>query len=130
MRIDIFDQAVELAANRTIVLHDARQAEIVCARGRIWITEDPLRNDILIDAGESHVVSVDGLAFVTGVTASTVWLREPLHAPSRRRMGAVGLLAAAASAAARMADRLRRRTAAGGAQLDAVGVATQTQSCS
>ena len=28
MRIDIFDQAVELAANRSIVLHDARQAEI------------------------------------------------------------------------------------------------------
>ena len=89
-----------------------------------------MRNDVVIDAGESHVVSVDGLAFVTGVTASTVWLREPLHAPSRRRTGAAGLLAAAASAAARMTDRLRRRTSAGGALPDAVGVAMQTQGCS
>jgi hypothetical protein len=115
MRIDIFDQAVELDVNRSIVLHDARHAEIVCARGRIWITEDPLRNDIVIAAGESHVVAVDGLAFVTGMTASTVWLREPLHAPAPRRTQPTGLLAAAASAVARMATRARRRAAADGA---------------
>ena len=88
MRIDIFDQAVELGANRSIVLHDAMHAEVVCTRGRIWITEDPLRNDVMIDAGKSHVVRAAGLAFVTGVTASTVWLREPLHAPAVQRRAA------------------------------------------
>jgi hypothetical protein len=117
MRIDIFDQAVELAANRSIVLHDAKQAEIVCTRGRIWITEDPLRNDIVLDPGESHVVTADGLAFVTAVTASTVWLREPMHAPAGRRWRQdLGPMARAASALARMAAELRRRAAAGGAQ--------------
>ena len=115
MRIDIFDQAVELDVNRSIVLHDARHAEIVCARGRIWITEDPLRNDIVIAAGESHVVAVDGLAFVTGMTASTVWLREPMHASAPRRTQPRALLAAAASAVARMTARARRRAAVDGA---------------
>jgi hypothetical protein len=115
MRIDIFDQAVELDINRSIVLHDARHAEIVCTRGRIWITEDPLRNDIVIDAGESHTLGADGLAFVTGMTASTVWLREPLHVPARPLVRPAMLLAAAAAAAARLATRLRGRTTADGA---------------
>jgi len=115
MRIDIFDQAVELAANRSIVLHDARHAEVACLRGRIWITEDPLRNDVLLEAGESHVLDVDGLAFVTGLTDSSVWLREPLHAPARRRPGPAMWLAAAAAGAARLAGRLRGRAAADGA---------------
>ena len=112
MKIEIFDQAVELAANRSIVLHDARQAEIVCLRGRIWITEDPLRNDILLDAGASHVLEVDGLAFVTGMTDSSVWLREPLHAPPTRRPAP--WFAAATSAAVRLAARLRGRATAEG----------------
>jgi hypothetical protein len=81
MRIDIFDQVVELATNRSIVLHDAGRAEIVCSRGRIWITEDPLRNDIVLKAGESHVLRADGLAFVTALVPSAVWLREPLRLP-------------------------------------------------
>jgi hypothetical protein len=116
MRIDIFDQAVELAANRSIVLHDAKRAEIVCTRGRIWITEDPLRNDIVLDPGEAHVVTADGLAFVTAMTASTVWLREPMHAAAGRRSQRLGLMAGVASALARMAAELRRRLAAGSAQ--------------
>ena len=96
MRIDIFDQAVELAANRTVVLHDARHAEIVCTRGRIWITVDPLRNDVVIDAGKSHTLEADGLVFVTGMTASTVWLREPLHVPASPQARPAMVLAAAA----------------------------------
>ena len=83
MRIDIFDQTVELATNRSIVLHDARAAEIVCTRGRLWITEDPLRNDLVLEAGQSHVIQVDGMAFVTAIYPSAVWLREParIHVP-------------------------------------------------
>lgn len=114
MRIDIFDQAVELAANRSIVLHDARRAEIVCTRGRAWITEDPLRNDVVIEAGEAHVVAVDGLAFVTAMTASTVWLREPMTTPAGHLTQRSGRFAAAATAIARVAARLRRRLAADG----------------
>ena len=77
MRIDIFDQTVELAVNRSIVLHEARNAEVVCTNGRIWITEDPLRNDIILKAGQSHVVQVGGMTFVTAIQPSTVWLRDP-----------------------------------------------------
>lgn len=83
MRIDIFDQTVELATNRTIVLHHARDAEIVCTRGLIWITEDPLRNDILLAAGKSHRIPVDAMVFVTAVSPSAVWLREPVRLAAR-----------------------------------------------
>ena len=128
MRIDIFDQAVELAANRSIVLHDAKAAEVVCTRGRVWITEDPLRNDVMLEAGESHVISVGGLAFVTGVTASTVWLREPLQSTAVRTVRGAGLAATIASAGARLLarwpeDLIRRmeRRRAGAGRGQAVG---------
>lgn len=112
MRIDIFDQTVELAANRSIVLHDAKHAEVVCTRGRLWITEDPLRNDIILEAGKSHVIRVDGLAFVTGITSSTVWLREPLHAPSPAGSRRHARLPALASAIRGLVGRLRGQRAA------------------
>ena len=97
MRIDVFDQVIDLASNRSIVLHHARNAEIVCTRGRIWITEDPLRNDMAIDAGDSHVIRVDGLAFVTAISPSAVWLREPVSMdPWPRTSGFLTSLAAAA----------------------------------
>ncbi|HVL55014.1 MAG TPA: DUF2917 domain-containing protein [Burkholderiaceae bacterium] len=79
MRIDIFDQTIELSANRSIVLHDPRGAQIVCIAGRIWVTEDPLRNDIVLHAGQSHTVSTDGMTFVTSFADSRVRLIEPLR---------------------------------------------------
>ena len=111
MRIDVFDQTIELGTNRSIVLHHARDAEIVCVNGVVWITEDPLRNDIALRAGQSHVVRVDGMAFVTAVSASAVWLREPVRESARRR--GQGLLP---SLAAAVRDRLARwrRTAFAG----------------
>jgi hypothetical protein len=84
MRIDVCDQTIDLATNRSIVLHNARNAKIVCTRGRIWITEGPLRNDVAIDAGGSYVVRVDGLAFITAISPSAVWLREPAKPSSGR----------------------------------------------
>ena len=96
MRIDVFDQTIELATNRSIVLHHARDAEIVCTRGRVWITEDPLGNDIALEAGRSHVVRVDGLAFVTAVSPSAVWLRDPAKDSWGRPRGYLRALAAAA----------------------------------
>jgi hypothetical protein len=102
MRIDVFDQTIELATNRSIVLHHARNAEIVCTRGRIWITEDPLGNDIALEAGKSHVVRVNGLAFVTAVSPSAVWLRDPAKDSWGRPRGYLRALAAAAR---RLLDR-------------------------
>jgi hypothetical protein len=98
----VFDQTIELATNRSIVLHHARNAEIVCTRGRIWITEDPLGNDIALEAGRSHVVRVDGLAFVTAVSPSAVWLRDPAK---DSRGWPRGYLRSLAAAARRLLDR-------------------------
>jgi len=105
MRIDVFDQTIELAINRSIVLHDARNAEIVCTRGRIWITEDPLRNDVALEEGSSHVVRVDGLAFITALSPSSVWLREPPWVGARAPVR--GSLKALASAARGLLVRWR-----------------------
>lgn len=105
MRVDIFDQTIELGKNRSIVLHEARNAEIVCIRGHIWITEDPLRNDIGLAEGKSHVIGVDGLAFVTALTPSAVWLREPAATVTALRNG--GWLPALTAAVRGLVARLR-----------------------
>jgi hypothetical protein len=76
---------LDLPADRTIVLHDARDARIDCLRGRIWITEDPLRSDVLLDTGESHVVRAQGRTFVTAFGDSSFRVRrgQPVAQPPR-----------------------------------------------
>jgi hypothetical protein len=74
------DQRLELEAHRTIVLQDVRDAEIVCTSGQIWITEGPLRSDIVLEAGAAHVVRADGKTYVTAFDDSTVRVRRSLPA--------------------------------------------------
>ncbi len=96
MRIDLSDQTIELAADRSIVLHGARNAQIVCIRGRIWITEDPLRNDVVLGTGQSHLVRGTGKTLVTSFVDSRVRLQEPPR--SARSAGSALALAFTAQA--------------------------------
>jgi hypothetical protein len=76
---------LNLPADRTIVLHDVRDARVDCLRGRLWITEDPLRSDILLDSGESHVVRADGRTFVTAFGDSRFQVRGGKRVVKRPR---------------------------------------------
>jgi hypothetical protein len=58
----------------------ASGTRIACLRGCIWITEALTPDDIVLEGGESHVISRQGVAVVQSLRdAALVELRAPLR---------------------------------------------------
>ncbi|HVL59523.1 MAG TPA: DUF2917 domain-containing protein [Burkholderiaceae bacterium] len=101
MKLELNTQTVDLTDGSTIVLRDARDVQVVCVEGGIWVTEERLRNDVVLSPGESRVVRVGGRTFVTALGASRVRLLEPTRAGSWWRTDLrVGVVAAIRGAGA------------------------------
>jgi hypothetical protein len=70
-------------------------------RGRLWITEQGCTDDIVLEAGESHVLARAGLAVVQALRDARVGLIAPQERPIERAARGVGAgIMHAASAAA------------------------------
>jgi hypothetical protein len=60
-----------LAKNQAVTLTDARSAEIRCASGVLWITQDHDQRDIVLQAGESFTLDRGGPAIVWALAPSS-----------------------------------------------------------
>lgn len=76
-------------------------ATVTVVRGRIWITQDSDRRDVVLDAGESFVIDRPGLAVVQAFGAACVGV-TPQASAEEDRLTTV-----------RRAQRLRQRVLAG-----------------
>ena len=97
--LDAQQLVIELRHRGIVPVADAAGTRIDCLRGRIWITERGCTDDFVLEAGDSHVISRDGVAVVQALRAALVGLR----ASAARRPGG-GL--------ATRVERLRSRWAA------------------
>ena len=61
-----------LHKDQAVLFSDARGAAIRCVHGLLWITQDGHRRDIVLEAGQSHVVDDDSRAIVFALRASSV----------------------------------------------------------
>lgn len=66
---------------RTLAGHPGLR--IASHRGRVWITQDGDPRDVVIDAGESHVLDRDGPVYVQALDAA--WVLMPAAAPAAQR---------------------------------------------
>lgn len=64
MKLDLFDALVDIDVHRGVVLRDAFDAGVACARGCLWVTEDRLRGDREQRPGESRCIRCNGRALV------------------------------------------------------------------
>ncbi len=79
MKLNLSDALVDIETNRTVVIHDAFDVEVVCVRGCLWVTEDRLRGDHFLRPGESRCLRSNGRALVTAMQPSTMRALEPLR---------------------------------------------------
>jgi hypothetical protein len=75
MIVEMKRMVIELEHSGLVPVEDAVGVRIDCLRGRIWITEHGSKDDHVLDAGESYVISRRGLAVVQALRASLVELR-------------------------------------------------------
>jgi hypothetical protein len=72
---------VELRRGEVIRLKGSPGSTIQAHRGRVWLTEEKSVHDVVLDAGQSHLLARPGLAIVEAFTdASISVVTRPLRA--------------------------------------------------
>jgi len=100
MDFDLYNSELYLAHNAPVRLVSAQGVRIVCTAGRVWLTVAGEAGDVLLAAGESHLVRGRGLALLEAIgdgrvrfeAAAKPWQRlllAPLHAIWQRRQGSL-----------------------------------------
>ena len=70
-----------------IAVRDAKGVRVSCLDGALWITQERLAADMVLEAGQSAVIDSPGLTLLMALKPSTVRLRErnsrgPARAPA------------------------------------------------
>jgi hypothetical protein len=74
MKIELEPGALRLARGQTLKVTDALGSTIRCSEGRVWITEENVPQDVVLEAGASYRLSRRGLALVHAFGDATVAL--------------------------------------------------------
>jgi hypothetical protein len=77
MILDMKQATIELEYRGIVPVEDAVGTRIDCLRGRIWITERGATDDIVLEAGQSYMISRGGTAVVQALRGALVGLRAP-----------------------------------------------------
>jgi hypothetical protein len=89
-------QRLELSLRELVIIDRAHDQEIHCESGELWITQDGDHRDIIVSAGNSWRIDIDGPLVVSALKPAVATLAHTL--PDRaasvpRRQGAESLLA-------------------------------------
>lgn len=74
MRIEMEPGALRLARGQTLRVTGASGQEVRCAQGSVWITEQGLPQDVVLESGRSYRLRRNGLALVHAFGEATVAL--------------------------------------------------------
>jgi hypothetical protein len=64
MRIELEPGALRLARGQTVRVIDALGSTVRCNEGSVWITEENVPKDVVLEAGASYRLSRGGLTLV------------------------------------------------------------------
>lgn len=74
MRIEMEPGALRLARGQTLKVTDALGSMIRCSEGSVWITEEDVPADVVLEPGHSYRLRRRGLALVHAFGDATVAL--------------------------------------------------------
>ena len=74
MRIEMQPGALRLARGQTLKVSDALGSTICVSEGSVWITEENVPSDVVLEAGHCYQLSRQGLALVHAFGDATVAL--------------------------------------------------------
>jgi hypothetical protein len=64
MKLELEPGALRLARGQTLRVIDALGSTICCSEGAVWITEENVPEDVVLEAGHCYRLSRKGLALV------------------------------------------------------------------
>ena len=72
MKLALDSTSVGLERNQLITLREARGVRVDCLDGTLWLTEERMPDDVVIEAGQSFVIATPGLTLVMALQRSTL----------------------------------------------------------
>lgn len=76
MKLALGQSNVCLERDQLIALRDAKGVRVSCLDGALWLTQDRMAADVVLEAGQSFVIDTMGLTLVMALSPSTLRLRE------------------------------------------------------
>ena len=76
MKLALGLSSVGLECDQLIALRDAKCVQVSCLDGALWITQEKMAADVLLEAGQSLVIDSAALTLVMALRPSTLRLRE------------------------------------------------------
>ena len=64
MKLELASGALRLARGQTLKVTDALGSTICCSEGSVWITEESMPRDVVLEAGGCYRLRRKGLALV------------------------------------------------------------------
>ena len=94
MKLALGQSSVGLERDQLIAVRDARGVRVSCLDGALWITQETMAADVVLEAGQSLVIDTPGLTLVMALRPSTLRLRERVSRVSALWQTLVGWLQA------------------------------------
>src|SRR5262245_19718530 len=76
LKLALGQSRVGLERDQEIALRDAKGVRVCCLDGALWITQEGMAADPLLEAGQSLLIDTPGLTLVMALGRSTLRVRE------------------------------------------------------
>ena len=76
MKLALRQSSIGLERDQLIALRDAKGVRVSCLDGALWITQETIVADVVLEAGQSLIIDTPGLTLVMALRPSALRLRE------------------------------------------------------
>ena len=72
MKLELKNGAVKLGPNQTLKVVDGAGSTVTAVEGSVWITEENVSRDVVLEPGESFQLAHSGLAVVEAFSDASI----------------------------------------------------------
>jgi hypothetical protein len=76
MKLALRQSSIGLERDQLIAVRDGKGVRVSCLDGALWITQEAMVADVVLEAEQSLVIDTPGLTLVMALRPSTLRLRE------------------------------------------------------
>jgi hypothetical protein len=83
MLMTLGNMMIQLAQGKRLAFRDARDIQLECTEGKVWLTIEGFQDDFLLGKGDRMRIDSNGLALVQGFPSGSVQLDSSEAPPCR-----------------------------------------------
>jgi hypothetical protein len=85
MQIFLEQIVIQLSERKRLVFSDARNINLECTEGLVWITIEGQQGDFILKKGERLCIESNGLAVIQGIPSGSIQMHCPATVPLHQK---------------------------------------------